>query len=67
MSKAHDLSGAEWTVSSHCGGNGGECVEVARNLAGSGIVPVRDSKNPDHPALIFETTAWSTFTAALRA
>ncbi|MEU1825509.1 DUF397 domain-containing protein [Streptomyces abikoensis] len=67
MSKAHDLSGADWITSSHSTGDGGQCVEVARNLAGSGgIVPVRDSKKPNHPALIFETRAWSTFTDSLR-
>ncbi|AZQ70931.1 MULTISPECIES: DUF397 domain-containing protein [Streptomyces] len=68
MSKAPDLSGADWTTSSHSSGTGGQCVEVAQNLAGgnTGIVPVRDSKNPNYPALIFETRAWSTFTDSLR-
>ncbi|MDT0451231.1 DUF397 domain-containing protein [Streptomyces hesseae] len=62
-----DTHGAAWVKSSYSGGNEGECVEFAPNLTDNGIVPVRDSKNPDHPALIFETTAWSTFTASLRA
>ncbi|MFI0912850.1 DUF397 domain-containing protein [Streptomyces abikoensis] len=68
MSKAHDLSGADWITSSHSTGDGGHCVEVARNLAGgnTGIIPVRDSKNPNYPALIFETRAWSTFITTLR-
>ncbi|MFJ8462902.1 DUF397 domain-containing protein [Streptomyces swartbergensis] len=32
-----------------------KCVEVAGNLPG--ITPVRDSKNPDGPALMFATPA----------
>lgn len=42
-----DLSRAEWRKSSKSSGNGGNCVEVARNLPG--IVAVRDSKDPDGP------------------
>jgi hypothetical protein len=42
-----------------CGGNGGQCVEVARNLPG--IVAVRDSKNPAGPALVFTSDAWAAF------
>ncbi|MFH8972997.1 DUF397 domain-containing protein [Streptomyces sp. NPDC017890] len=30
------------------------------------VVPVRDSKNPDGPALLVGRAAWSAFTAALR-
>lgn len=39
-----DLTGAVWRKSSRSDGNGGACVEVARNLPG--IVAVRDSKDP---------------------
>ncbi|WP_229703637.1 DUF397 domain-containing protein [Streptomyces albiflavescens] len=31
-----------------------------------GIVPVRDSKNPDGPVLLIPRSAWSAFTSALR-
>ncbi|MER7052076.1 MULTISPECIES: DUF397 domain-containing protein [unclassified Streptomyces] len=31
-----------------------------------GAVPVRDSKNPDGPALFVTHEAWSAFTSALR-
>ncbi|MFE0803300.1 DUF397 domain-containing protein [Streptomyces sp. NPDC058812] len=31
-----------------------------------GAVPVRDSKNPDGPALFVGHAAWSAFTSALR-
>jgi hypothetical protein len=60
-----DLTRAEWRKSSRSGDNGGNCVEVARNLPG--VVAVRDSKNPDGPALIVSKDEWATFTARLRA
>ncbi|WP_329928582.1 DUF397 domain-containing protein [Streptomyces sp. SP17BM10] len=31
-----------------------------------GVVPVRDSKDPDGPALVFSTTAWDSFVAAVQ-
>ncbi|MEU4211251.1 DUF397 domain-containing protein [Streptomyces sp. NPDC026206] len=66
MNTPHIVNAA-WTKSSYSGGNEGNCVEFARNLAVSGIVPVRDSKAPDRPVLIFTPAAWSSFTSALRA
>jgi hypothetical protein len=59
-----DLTRAEWRKSTYSGGNGGACVEVARNLPG--IVAVRDSKNPDGAALTFSPAAWDEFLAAVR-
>ncbi|MFD9593410.1 DUF397 domain-containing protein [Kitasatospora sp. NPDC086009] len=32
-----------------------------------GLVPVRDSKDPDGPALLFPASAWDSFLAAVRA
>jgi hypothetical protein len=58
-----DLSRARWRKSSRSNG-GGACVEVADNLPG--IVAVRDSKDPDGPALIFSPEAWSAFVSAAR-
>ncbi|MFF5716999.1 DUF397 domain-containing protein [Streptomyces buecherae] len=55
-----------WTKSSHSS-NGGDCVEVAANLAAHGTVPVRDSKDPHGPTLAFEPTAWSAFVTGVRA
>ncbi|MBC3985532.1 DUF397 domain-containing protein [Streptomyces sp. AC563] len=55
-----------WTKSSYSD-NGGNCVEVAANLAAYGTVPVRDSKNPHGPALAFDTSAWSAFVAGVKA
>ncbi|MFJ8472144.1 DUF397 domain-containing protein [Kitasatospora sp. NPDC094011] len=53
----------EWFTSSYSS-NGGECIEVSNSLLGA--VPVRDSKDPDGPALVFPTAAWSAFVAAVR-
>jgi hypothetical protein len=60
-----DLTSAEWRKSSRSGDNGGNCVEVARNLPG--IVAVRDSKDPDGPKLLFSPEDWRTFTASVKA
>ncbi|MFE2034096.1 DUF397 domain-containing protein [Streptomyces scopuliridis] len=58
-----DLSDAQWEKSSYSSGEGGECVEFARNLATSGIVPVRDSKTPTGPVLLLTPAAWNDFVA----
>ncbi|WP_245687580.1 DUF397 domain-containing protein [Streptacidiphilus griseoplanus] len=31
-----------------------------------GVVPVRDSKDPQGPALVFRSSAWAAFTAAVK-
>jgi hypothetical protein len=46
------------------GGDGGGCVEVARNLPG--IVTVRDSKNRSGPVLTFAPDEWAAFTNGVR-
>jgi hypothetical protein len=58
MSTAHNLPMA-WHKSSYSSSNGGNCVEVAVNVPGA--APVRDSKDPHGPALVFSTDAWSAF------
>ncbi|MER5862228.1 DUF397 domain-containing protein [Kitasatospora sp. NPDC002040] len=56
-----DLSDAQWRKSSYSNGSGG-CVEPALNYAQThGVVPVRDSKDPTGPALIFPAEAWAAF------
>ncbi|MFE6697496.1 DUF397 domain-containing protein [Streptomyces sp. NPDC057718] len=56
-----------WFTSSYSE-NGGQCVEVATNLAAPhGIVPVRDSKNTTGPALTVPAAAFTTFVAGVRA
>ncbi|MFC5664470.1 DUF397 domain-containing protein [Kitasatospora misakiensis] len=60
---APDLSRASWFKSSYSG-NGGSCVEVAADFPG--MVPVRDSKDPSGPALVFPADAWHAFVAGVQ-
>lgn len=53
-----------WRKSSYSNGQGGACVEVADNLAGVRLI--RDSKNPEGPALTFELAAFSTFVRSVK-
>ncbi|MFD9501230.1 DUF397 domain-containing protein [Streptomyces sp. NPDC060035] len=55
---------ATWRKSTYSGGSGGDCLEVADGHPG--IVPVRDSKVTDGPALVFRTAAWAAFIEDLR-
>ncbi|MCT2594662.1 DUF397 domain-containing protein [Streptomyces sp. N2-109] len=66
MSSASEprLSGATWRKSSYSDSQGGNCLEVADGV--TGLVPVRDSKRVDGPALVFRAPAWSAFVTALR-
>jgi hypothetical protein len=61
----HDLSSAQWHKSSYSGGEGGDCVEVADGYPG--IVPVRDSKEPQGPVLVFPVASWTAFVVGVRA
>ncbi|MEU9074123.1 DUF397 domain-containing protein [Kitasatospora sp. NPDC004745] len=62
--KVHlDLSSARWRKSTRSG-QGGQCVEVADGY--QNIVPVRDSKDPHGPALLFHADAWQSFVTAVR-
>jgi hypothetical protein len=58
------LREAHWVKSSRSAGNGGACVEVARNLPG--VVGVRDSKDPTGPALAVTPAAWLSFASAVK-
>ncbi|AVH56906.1 MULTISPECIES: DUF397 domain-containing protein [Streptomyces] len=64
--RAIDLSTTTWRKSSYSNSDGGNCVEVADSFHPT-IVPVRDSKAPQGPALIFEAGAWSSFVTAVKA
>ncbi|MCX4674891.1 DUF397 domain-containing protein [Streptomyces sp. NBC_01433] len=56
-----------WFTSSYSN-NGGNCVEVAANLAASrGMVPVRDSKDLSGPTLDLRADAFASFVAGVKA
>ncbi|MBB6415126.1 DUF397 domain-containing protein [Streptomyces sp. AK010] len=59
MNRAPDLTTATWRKSSYSDGGGTNCPEAAD--AHPGTVPVRDSKNPDGPILVFGATSWTSF------
>ncbi|WP_030545938.1 DUF397 domain-containing protein [Streptomyces albus] len=64
MDHATELTGFAWRKSSYSGENEGACVEVADAVPG--LVPVRDSKVPHGPVLVFPGGAWSAFVGAVR-
>ncbi|WP_275464882.1 DUF397 domain-containing protein [Streptomyces noursei] len=52
-----------WLTSSYSN-NGGNCIEVATNLAATrGVVPVRDSKDPHGPHLTLTADAFADLVA----
>jgi Domain of unknown function (DUF397) len=51
-----------WRKSSYSGSNGGQCVEMAV----SGRVLVRDSKNPDAGRLGFSAQTWREFATKIK-
>jgi len=53
-----DLSNAQWLTTTRSGPDRDNSVEVA--FVGQAIA-VRDSKNPDGPALIFTAAEWDAF------
>ncbi|MDI3408845.1 DUF397 domain-containing protein [Streptomyces cavernicola] len=55
-----------WVKSSYSN-NGGSCVEWAPSYASAtGKVPVRDSKNPHGPNLMFATGAFASFVMGVK-
>lgn len=59
----HDLPQAMWQKSSYSNGQA-NCVEVARNL--SGIVAIRDSKDPMGGMLRMSREEWKKFLSQMK-
>ncbi|MDQ1046694.1 DUF397 domain-containing protein [Streptomyces sp. V4I2] len=64
MKHTLDLTTVEWRKSSYSDGGDNNCVEVAHGY--THLVPVRDSKTPQGPVLVFGTTSWSSFLAEVK-
>ncbi|UZJ30175.1 DUF397 domain-containing protein [Streptomyces endophytica] len=62
--RAIDLSTVTWRKSSYSNPDGGQCIEVSPDLPP--LVPVRDSKDPHRPALVFPAAAWAAFVDAVK-
>ncbi|KUM69382.1 DUF397 domain-containing protein [Streptomyces curacoi] len=62
ISNSAMLSG--WRKSSYSGNEAGSCLEVLDNHPSG--VPVRDSKYPHGPALLFSAANWSAFVSAIK-
>ncbi|WP_405985414.1 DUF397 domain-containing protein [Streptomyces sp. NBC_00872] len=62
MSSSEQFVG--WRKSSYSSGNNDNCLEVADGYAS---IPVRDSKNPTGPTLLFQPTNWSSFIESVKA
>ncbi|MFJ5675301.1 DUF397 domain-containing protein [Streptomyces sp. NPDC093097] len=63
---AHAVEGALWKKSSYSGGSESQCVEVAEISGTHSGIAIRDSKDPQGPALVFSAGGWSTFISAVR-
>jgi hypothetical protein len=67
MTRIADASapGFMWHKSTFSGGQN-DCVEAAARALPDAL-PVRDSKNPSGPAVVFGRAGWSAFVDALKA
>lgn len=64
MQVEHALSTAAWRKSSYSSASSNNCVEVADSLPG--LLPVRDSKVPAGPVLLFAAPSWAAFVDHLK-
>lgn len=64
MSLHDDLSKARWRKASRSSASGSDCVELAH---ASGVIAIRDSKDPDGPKLLLNRTGWQELTDRLSA
>lgn len=62
ISNASSLRG--WRKSTYSGNEGGSCIEVLDGHPAG--VPVRDSKAPEGPAVVFPPAGWTSFVAAVK-
>ncbi|MFJ3304522.1 DUF397 domain-containing protein [Streptomyces sp. NPDC086549] len=60
----HELDAVTWRKSSYSGGQGGDCLEATHDFRT--LIPIRDSKNPHGPKLVFRAAAWTAFVSDLK-
>lgn len=60
-----DLGIVTWRKSSYSNSDGGACVEVSHDFAAV-AVPIRDSKVPHGPVLVFPAADWASFVSAVK-
>ena len=58
-----DVNTAAWRKSSHSGGTGGECVELASTPE---TIAIRDSKDPNGPKLLMGRHEFTALLASLK-
>ncbi|MFE7317354.1 DUF397 domain-containing protein [Streptomyces sp. NPDC057555] len=64
---ASDLEEATWFKSSYSGSGQAQCVEAADlTRTTCAAVAIRDSKDPQGPALVFPVNGWSSFVTAVK-
>ncbi|MFJ5099872.1 DUF397 domain-containing protein [Streptomyces sp. NPDC088554] len=57
------LENMAWRKSSYSG-QGGDCLEVCDGVPD--VTPIRDSKQPRGPVLVFPANSWSVFVRTLK-
>ncbi|MFF2852459.1 DUF397 domain-containing protein [Streptomyces sp. NPDC058001] len=61
---APEFEGAVWKKSTYSGGSEAQCFECADVTRPHPGIAVRDSKNPEGPALLFTSEAFNSFVVA---
>jgi hypothetical protein len=64
VSDDSELSTVTWRKSSYSNPDGGACVEASNDLPA--VVPVRDSKVPHGPVLVFPAGGWASFVSTVK-
>ncbi|WP_165989084.1 DUF397 domain-containing protein [Streptomyces sp. YIM 98790] len=59
-----DVTAVAWRRSSYSNADGGECVEMCDGFTAG--IPVRDSKTPGGPVLVFPAGSWAFFLGTLK-
>jgi hypothetical protein len=64
VDSSSELGPVQWRKSTRSGAASSSCVEVATVRS---AIAVRDSKDPEGPALLFDRAAWRNFARGVKA